>query len=170
MMPSGGRETGMMRARSPFELMSHLSQQMDRLFEDFWGSPFPSSAPARWHDWERSESLASWMPAVEVHQHDGEIVVRADLPGMKKDDVKVEIEDQTLVIQGERRQGCEEDREGHYRSECRYGSFYRAIALPKDVDPDDVRAEFEHGVLEVRVPTPRREESRKSIEVQGRNR
>ncbi len=170
LMPRGGTGAGMTRARSPFELMSHLSQQMDRLFEDFWGSPFSSSTPARWQDWERSDALASWMPAVEVHQHDDEIVVRADLPGMKKDDVKVEIEDRMLTIQGERTQGCEEERDGHFRSECRYGSFYRAITLPTDVDPDDVKAEFDDGVLEVRIPTPRRDESRKSIEVQGRNR
>src|SRR5207248_2754432 len=125
--------------------------------------------PASWGGSDTGEMGAElWAPAVEVHQHDGEIVVRADLPGMKKEDVHVEITDQNLVIQGERQQSCEEKDEGHFRSECRYGSFYRSLPLPKGVQADDIKAEFADGVLEVRVPAPRQEENRKTIEVQSR--
>src|SRR5205823_1887688 len=76
---------GLARARSPFALMSQLSQEMERVFEGFWGAPF-GHAPASWGGSDTGETGAElWAPAVEVHQHDGEIIVRADLPGMKKE-------------------------------------------------------------------------------------
>ena len=174
MTPRGSRGGGGLSRyqSSPFALMSQLSQEMDRVFEDFWGTPLGQTTPYRRNAGENSQ-LASqlWAPALEVHQHGDEVVVRADLPGLSKEDVRVEVEDQTLTIQGERRQDCEnEDGEGNYMSECRYGSFYRSIPLPKGVNPDDVKAEFSDGVLEVRMHAPARETSRKSIEVQSRNR
>jgi HSP20 family protein len=133
------------------------------------GTLVPPSSPFRQLGVGESELGAIWMPAIEVHRDDDELVVRADLPGMEKDDVRVDLEGQTLTIQGERRLQCDEsDREGHHDSECRYGAFFRSIPLPTKVDPDGVRAEFQDGVLEVHVPTPRREESRKRIEVRGR--
>jgi HSP20 family protein len=146
--------------------LGQLSRELDRIFEDSGRAPFGTLAPGI-----GGRTLgALWMPAIEVQRDDGEIVVRADLPGVEMDDLKVDIEGQTLTIQGERRRECHEnDGEGHdYRSERRYGAFFRSIPLPTEVDPDDVRAEFQDGVLEVHVPTPGREESRKRIEVRGR--
>ena len=88
-------------------------------------------------------------------QKDGNLLVRADLPGLTKEDIKVEVTDDTLTIQGERKQEKKkEEREGYSYSECSYGSFYRAIPLPEGVDPSKATAEFRNGVLEVTVPAP----------------
>lgn len=158
------------RAQSPFGLMTQLSQEMDRLFDDFWRDPF-GRTPARSGQRDTGDVAGStWIPDLEIHTHDGELIVRADLPGMKKDDVEVDVTDGVLTIQGERRQGCEEDLEGGYRSECRYGLFVRSIPLPEGIDPEDVTAGFEDGVLEVRMPAPeRRSQDRRNIQVRGRD-
>jgi HSP20 family protein len=156
------------QSSSPFALMSRIAQEMDRAFEGMWGMPSGDV-------WSSGRSRAPggglsalWMPEIEVHTHDGELVVRADLPGMKKDDVEVDVTDQVLTIQGERVQGCSDDVEGGYRSECRYGSFFRSIPLPEGVRAEDVTAAFENGVLEVRMPAPPRRENRRRIEVGSR--
>ena len=157
----GGQNRALGRPSNPFALMSQLSQEMDRLFDGFWGVPSGIGSSRRTSELD----TALWAPAVEMHEHDGEIVVRADLPGMQRDDVQVEVTDDSLLIQGERQQGCEEDREGWHHSECRYGSFFRSIPLPEGVDHSKVRAEFQNGVLEVRMPSPERKSSRRSISI-----
>lgn len=165
-----GSGRGMSRSQSPFRLMSQLSREMDRVFEDFWRSPFGLMAPfGREVEGDEMESTF-FAPAIEVHRHDGDLVVRVDLPGTAKEDVHVDLEGRNLVIQGERHQECQDDRRGHAHSEFRYGSFFRSIPLAENVDPKDVRAEFRDGVLEVHVPVPRQSESRKSIEVRGQDR
>ena len=95
-----------------------------------------------------------WAPAVEVYQQNNEFVVRADLPGLKKDDVSIDITDNDLAISGERRQEHETDRGGVYRSERTYGSFYRTIPLPDGAMTDQAKATFKDGVLEIRMPAP----------------
>jgi HSP20 family protein len=156
------------RGSNPFAMMSQLSQEMDRLFDDFWLAPFGRSL--RRGGGREGGEVASmlWSPDIEVHEHEGEIVVRADLPGLKREDVQVEVADQVLTIQGERKLGCEEKQDGWHRTECRYGSFFRSIPLGEDVDPERVQAQFEDGVLEIRMPAPQRKESRRRIEVRGR--
>lgn len=104
------------------------------------------------------------MPAVEVLECDGQFVVRADVPGLRKDQVNVEIEGGNLVISGERSQEHEERRGTFYRSERVYGSFYRVIPLPEGVDPNQAKATFDNGVLEVTMPAPQRTEP-KRIEI-----
>jgi HSP20 family protein len=84
----------------------------------------------------------------------GKLVIRADLPGLTKKDVKVEIRDDTVCIQGERRQERESKGKGFYRSERSYGSFYREVPLPEGADPEKGTATFKDGVLEVTVPAP----------------
>jgi HSP20 family protein len=125
----------------PFEMMRRFSEEMDRMFEDFGLS----------RRWGFGESTA-WSPAVEIFERDNNLVVRADLPGLGKDDVKVEMTDDGLIIQGERKMEREEEREGWYRSERSYGEFYRMIPLPEGVNADQVKASFENGVLEVTAP------------------
>jgi HSP20 family protein len=127
----------------PFELMRRFTDEMDRVFESFDLARGFSSG-----------GTAMWSPAVDVFESDQNLVVRADLPGMSKDDVKVEMIDEGLVIQGERKHEQEERREDLYRSERSYGQFYRLIPLPEDVDVDQVKAQFENGVLEVSIPIP----------------
>jgi HSP20 family protein len=109
-----------------------------------------------------------WSPQVEVREQGNNIVVRADLPGLSKDDIDVEIEDDTLVIQGERHNDWEDqnEEEGYYRSERSYGSFYRAIPLPQGVDQNACNASFKDGVLEVTLPKPKEAQSKgKKVQV-----
>jgi HSP20 family protein len=99
-------------------------------------------------------SRSFWSPQVEVSRRGKDLVVCADLPGMKKEDIHIEIRDDQLVLQGERRQESTENREGFYRSERSYGRFHRAIPLPEGTNPDQARANFKDGVLEVTLPLP----------------
>jgi len=99
-------------------------------------------------------------------EHDGKFVVRADLPGMCKDDIKVEVTHDTLTIQGERTHEEKEEREGCCYSERSYGSFYRAIPLPEGAETGKATAEFDKGVLEIAIPAPSRKEPKaKRLEV-----
>jgi HSP20 family protein len=130
---------------SPFALMRRFSDEMDRMFEG------------------RRGELAPWSPAVEVSERDGKLEIRADLPGLNEKDVKVEVTDEGLIIQGERKREHEEHREGYHRSERSYGQFYRVIPLPEGANVDQARAEFRNGELRVNVPVP--QQQRKSREI-----
>jgi HSP20 family protein len=108
-----------------------------------------------------------WSPQIEAFERKGEFIVRADLPGLNKDNVKVDITDDTLTIQGERKQEHEENREGYHRSERSYGSFCRTIPLPEGANTDEAKASFRDGVLEISMPAPQREERRRQIEIKS---
>ena len=108
----------------------------------------------------RQGAGALWAPQIETFQRGNEFVVRADLPGLKKDDVKIDITDEAVTIEGERRDEHEEEREGYYRSERSYGSFYRVVPLPDGAITDSAKAHFNNGVLEIVVQAPPREVSR----------
>ncbi|HZW29481.1 MAG TPA: Hsp20/alpha crystallin family protein, partial [Isosphaeraceae bacterium] len=111
---------------------------------------------------------ATWSPQVEVFRPDDRLVIRADLPGLSRDDVQVEVTDDAVTIRGERRQEHEERREGDFQSERSYGSFLRSIPLPEGVAADQAAANFHDGVLEVTMPAPRRETRRvRRLEVKG---
>jgi HSP20 family molecular chaperone IbpA len=128
-------------------------------FASFW-EPFGLTRAARPFQTGREGGGALWSPQIETFQRGQEFVVRADLPGLKKDDVKIDITDDSLTIEGERREEHEEDREGYYRSERTYGSFYRVVPLPEGAITDSAKAHFNNGVLEVVVQAPPREVSR----------
>jgi HSP20 family protein len=161
--------------RSPFALMRRMMDDMDRLFEDFgFGRGFGSelglgrglTTPLLgdigrdlWGE-TSNESLALWSPAVEVLEKGDKLVVRAEVPGVSKDDVSIDVTDDVLTIQGERRQESEDRGEGFYRSERAYGRFLRTIPLPEGTDPDKAEARFKDGVLEVTLPAPKRETKR----------
>jgi HSP20 family protein len=155
---------------SPFALMRRVAKDMDRMFESF-GFGRGRFAPRLWSDVpERfgEPELAVWAPEIEVFDREGEFVVRADLPGLKKEDVRVEVTENALILEGERRKEHEERREGFYRSERSYGRFSRAVPLPEGVDTEKVEAEFKDGVLEVRLPAPRRQQQqRRQIEIRS---
>lgn len=107
----------------------------------------------------------AWRPAVEVKQEKDKLVVKAELPGIDKDNVKVNITDGTLTLEGERKQEKEEKREGYYHSERSYGKFYRSIALPEGAKTDQAAAQFKDGVLEVTVPVPEAKEAGRQIPI-----
>jgi len=148
-------------AASPFILMRRFVEDMDRFFEDFGLAHGRATPPlfSRGRELMRREAgliPADWSPRVDVLEREGSLVVRADLPGMAKGDIEVEIEGDLLTIEGVRKEEKEEGREGHYYGECSYGRFYRAIPLPEGADADKATAEFRDGVLEVSIPAPRR--------------
>lgn len=166
------RSTGMGRRQStsplfgsgqltPSAIMRRLADDMDRLLEDLGiGRRGFGSLSARGGD------QGSWAPQLETFRRGDKLVIRADLPGLTKDDVKVEVDNGMLAICGERREEREEDRDDFYRSERTYGQFYRSIALPEGVNESQVDASFKDGVLEVTLPAPReRDRTAKRIEV-----
>jgi len=118
-----------------------FSQEVNRLFNTLFDVSDRSGA-------ER------WVPAMDLTEADDHFVLRADLPGIGEDDVSIEIQDNTLTISGERKAETEERHRGWYRVERSFGRFSRSLSLPEGVDPDAVSAEFDKGVLEVRVPKP----------------
>jgi HSP20 family protein len=141
----------------PFAFMRRFAEEMDRLFEDFgletgWHVP---RFLTRSHELlRRGAGLvpAEWSPKIDILEREGQFVIHADLPGLGRDDVKVEVLDDVITIQGERKEEKKEELKGYSYSECRYGSFYRAIPLPEGVDPSKAAAEFSKGVLEVVMP------------------
>jgi len=161
----------MTSAASPFALMRQFAREMDNFFEDFGldtGLHLPRFLRRGRRLFRRGAELATldWSPRVDVVERDGQLVIRADLPGLSKDDIKVEVSDDAITIEGERKQEKKEEREGYYYNECSYGSFYRAIPLPEGTDASKAAAEFCNGVLEVTVPAPSRAEPKaKRLEV-----
>src|SRR4051812_17146733 len=139
---------------NPFSLMRRMTEEMDRVFGD-GGQERQSSGDFL------------WAPAIEVSQRDGNFVVRAELPGLKPEDVKLEIENDALVLQGERKIERKDDQGGVHRSEIRYGRFYRTIPMPEGANAEQARAKFENGVLEVTVPVPEEKTQRKQIPIQA---
>ncbi|MGP0063745.1 MAG: Hsp20/alpha crystallin family protein [Isosphaeraceae bacterium] len=144
---------------NPLRFLRRFAREMDHLMEDFGlesGLHLPRFL-SRGHEMLRREAgliPAEWSPRIDVLEREGRIVVRADLPGLSKDDIKVEVCDDMLTIQGERKNEKKEEREGYCYSECSYGSFYRAIPLPEGTDSSKATADFQKGVLEVTVPAP----------------
>jgi HSP20 family protein len=137
---------------SPFELMDRMSAEMDQVFDRVFGGV---TAPRRSWLSRLSGSRGHrghqglWAPRVEAIQKGDRFVVRAELPGLKRDDVEVEVRGDSLSIRGERRDEHEEEREGYFHSELEYGQFHRTIPLPEGVIADSAQASFRNGVLEV---------------------
>ncbi len=135
-------------------------------FGSFWHDPFNllQREPRR----SATDVQALWTPQIETFQRGDRFIVRADLPGMKKEDVDIELTDDSLTIEGERREEQEEDRGGYYRSERTYGHFYRVVPLPEGAITESAKANFDNGVLEVTIQAPPREVSRKrKLEISG---
>ena len=156
-------------------MMRRMAEDMDRMFGNFgFGraglglSPFFDTDIDR-DLWRRGSNpqQSSWAPQVETFRRGDQLVVRADLPGMKKEDVNVEVDDGVLTISGERCDEHEENGDDSYRSERTYGQFYRAIPLPEGVSDEQCDASFKDGVLEVTLPMPK-EPERKAKKIQVR--
>lgn len=127
----------------PTRELTGLQSDMNRLFDSFF-SPGGTSGP----------EVRRWIPAMDLVETDDSLMLKADLPGLTEDDVSVEVQDHVLTVSGERRADHEEHEEGYHRIERAYGHFTRTVTLPEGIDQDAVTANFDNGVLEVRIPKP----------------
>ena len=150
---------------NPFQMMRRFTKDMERLFEDFGGLSFPNFFRTDFAPFQMEFDKGEWVPQIEVLRNNGELMVRADLPGLTKDDVKVEVTDELLTISGERKEEKEEKREGFYRSERSYGSFYRQIPLPECPKTENAAATFANGVLEITIPAPEVAAATRKVEI-----
>jgi len=149
-------------SRNPFGLLRQMTSELDRVFDE------PAWPSFRWPTFALATSEAvGWSPGIDVFEKDHRLVTKVDLPGMKKEDVKVEVTDGHLAISGERKRETEEKKDNIYRREREYGSFYRAVPLPEGVKIEDVKASFSDGVLEVSVPLPATQEAKvRKVEIE----
>ena len=141
----------------PLRELSSLQGEMNRLFNTVFDQPGSGG---------NGGTLRRWMPAMDLVETDDHFVLRADLPGLTEDDIKIELEDGTLTVSGERKSEHETRKEGYHRVERAFGSFSRSLTLPKGVDADAVTAKFDRGVLEVSIPKPEERKPRR-IEIAG---
>lgn len=146
----------------PMGVMRRMTEEMDQIFERFVGRPIA----ARFGQGQGGMA-GKWMPQVEVIQQEEALLVCADLPGIKREDVNVEVLHDRLVIEGERHEETRggSPREGYRRSERCYGRFYRMIPLPHGVDPDQAKARLQDGVLEVRIPMPSAARTARKVDI-----
>jgi HSP20 family protein len=126
----------------PTREVDSLQSEVNRLFDSFFGGPGKGTAARR------------WVPAMDLMETEDHLVLKADLPGLDRDDVSIEIKDGVLTVSGERKTENEERGDGYYRVERAFGGFSRSLTLPRGIDADRVSAEFDKGVLEVRIPKP----------------
>ncbi len=128
----------------PVRELHSLQQEMNRLFGSFLEPPTTGAATAG----------RQWIPAMDLVEREDHFVLRADLPGVREEDVKIELEDTVLTVSGERLTEREERREGYHRIERATGAFRRSLTLPEGVDAESIKASFETGVLEITIPKP----------------
>jgi HSP20 family protein len=134
-----------------------LQREINRMFDDF----FSDWRPGRW----LAESEGQFMPGIDIKETEKEIQVIAELPGMDAGDVDISLSDNILTLRGEKKREKEEKEGDYYRRECSHGSFHRDIALPSEIEQDKVQAEFNKGVLTVRLPK-KAEAQRKSKKIE----
>jgi HSP20 family protein len=140
----------------PFRDLAVLQDRMNRLFNDTYG------------DRRREDDLTSrgtWTPAVDIYELDGTLVLKAELPDMRREDIDVNVENNTLTIRGERKLDNDIRQESFHRIERPYGSFLRQFSLPATVDTAKIAAEYKHGVLTVKLPV-RDEAKPRSINIE----
>ena len=124
----------------PFRELASLQNEMSRFMNGLYDGP--------------GRVTQNWVPALDVWETESDVVYAFDLPGIPEDAISIEVKDDTLTVSAEREKSDEVADDGFYRFERRFGSFARAVGLPKGVDQDNIVASYENGVLEVRVPKP----------------
>jgi HSP20 family protein len=141
------KETKAVTPWRPFMDLARWDRDMERMMGDFFGRR------PRWPErWFRTEGMELTAPVVDLYEEKDDIVVKAELPGIEKNNIEVNLADHTLTIKGEKKKEEEIKEENYYRAERSYGSFVRTLELPKDVHTDKVKATFKDGILEVRLP------------------
>jgi HSP20 family protein len=135
----------------PLRELTTLQNEMNRLFSTAFDAPSHGNG----------STLRRWMPAMDLVEAEQHFVLTADLPGMTEADVNIEVDDRVLTVSGERKANHEASQDGYHRVERAFGSFSRSLTLPKGVNAEAVEANFEHGVLEIRIPKPEQPKPRK---------
>jgi HSP20 family protein len=136
------------RLADPFDLFEQLHDEFARL----WGMrPLLARPTARPF---APFTNGAWTPRMDVYEQNGNLMIKAELPGMQKEDIKVELQEGDLLVTGERKAESEVKEEDYYRVERVYGSFYRRLPLPFEAKPEDIKATYNDGVLEIQIPKP----------------
>ena len=135
--------------------------EVNRLFDETFGHVGHTSGR------QQGTHPMQWAPTLDVLHEGGDLLIRAELPGVKREDVEITLHERALTISGERRSEEQREGSGYYVRERRHGSFRRTLVLPHDVEEGEISARFEDGVLEVRVPGGAAERAPKRIEIQG---
>ena len=146
------KEETLLARWSPTRMFDELREEMETLWRWPFARPLPRAAGA-------------WLPNTDVFRDNGNLVVKADLPGMNKADIDIAIENGDLVLRGERKEETKVEKEDFYRAERAYGSFYRRMTLPENVHADAIKAAFDNGVLTVTVPMPKEETTSEHITI-----
>ena len=134
----------------PLRELNSLQHEMNRMFNTVFGDQPGGNGGTR-----------RWIPAMDLLETGDHFVLRADLPGLSQDDVNIELEDNTLTVSGERKAEHTERQEGYYRVERAFGAFSRSLTLPRGVNSDEISAQFDNGVLEIRIPKPEESKPRR---------
>jgi HSP20 family protein len=138
----GGRRVMAITRWRPFRDEVSIQDEMNRLFDDFFGHPFT----------RREWTEETWSPSVDVSETKDNVIVNAEIPGMSKDDIQVSVQDNILTLSGEKKQEKEEKNVGYHRIERSYGSFRRSFTLPTFVQTDKVKAAYKGGILKITLP------------------
>lgn len=132
----------------PLALFDEMVNEIDQIWHRPWMANFP------WAARRFAKEGFNFMPRIDVFNQDNKLVVKADVPGMKREDIQVLLEEGDLVVKGERKEETKVEKENYYKAECMYGSFYRRVPLTFEVKPEDIAAKLVDGVLEVTIPVP----------------
>lgn len=143
--------------RSTEQPISNLRREMDRIFNEL--------IPFSWRLDESEVGLTSWSPRTDMMETDDEYVIEADLPGLTKEDITINVQERMLSIEGERKEETSEERGGYLRTERTFGGFKRSFTLPTSVVEDKVKASFKNGVLTIHVPKAEKSK-RKTVKIE----
>ncbi len=136
---------------NPMREMTTMHDRFNRMFSDMF--------PSTWFDEEMR--FNNWHPAVDIYDQDDKVVIKAELPGVDKKDINVDLKDRVLTLRGERYHESEVKEEKFYRKERAYGKFERSFTLPAGLDPEKISADFKDGVLKIEIPKPEEEKPKK---------
>jgi HSP20 family protein len=137
---------------NPWRERSSLENRIHRFFDD-------SFLPTSWRN--EDFGLRNWKPVVDIYDNDDKIVIKAELPGVDKKDIEVDLKDRVLTLKGERSYENEVKEEHYHRKERAFGKFHRSFVLPAGYDPEKINADFKDGVLKVEIPKPEEEKPKK---------
>lgn len=133
---------------NPLREMAAVNQSLDRWFDDSFFAPRRLTG---------ATNLSTWNPAVDVYEESDRFVIKAELPGLDRQDIEVDLNDRVLTLKGERSYENEVKEDGYYRKERAFGKFHRAFTLPANLNADEIKAEFKDGLLTINIPKPEEE-------------